>query len=409
MKRILAVFLLLSILVFPISADKSWSEAPNRVSEMTLSEMRGMLGLADNQTTVETPMMSSGISYSNPVKYDLRDVNGKNFATGIRSQEGCGACVAFAIIAATESTKEVYGNSSSLNLDLSEWDLFSRGGNCAIGWTFEPALKALVKYGVCNESCYPYLTDEAKCAKYSTQLTKVGAYKQLSSIDEVKNWIVTKGPVITGMQVYEDFFNYERGIYTAEYGGYVGNHAVAIVGWNDAEKYWICKNSWGKSWGESGWFRISYTADTGFGSYGYYGIVADKTIEPPVPPVPPTPPVVKPSDDVIILTKSGNVSAKITALKAGNNIASIDMVTPIKTRMFNVSPSATWMQNGFNKGDQIRLAFNTKDNKTLYTDRVMNMNKMRTIFLLKVGSNKWQVRFAENGKYFTDVIVEVTN
>ena len=53
----------------------------------------------------------------------------------------------------------------------------------------------------------------------------------------------------------------------------MGNHAIAIVGYNDPEKYWICKNSWGTEWGESGWFRIDYDADTGFGgSFGYYGV-----------------------------------------------------------------------------------------------------------------------------------------
>ena len=38
------------------------------------------------------------------------------------------------------------------------------------------------------------------------------------------------------------------------------NHAVALVGWNDADGAWILRNSWGPSWGEDGYMRIKYTS-----------------------------------------------------------------------------------------------------------------------------------------------------
>ena len=41
-------------------------------------------------------------------------------------------------------------------------------------------------------------------------------------------------------------------------GEYVGGHCVCIIGYDDAQKCWIAKNSWGKGWGEQGFFRIGY-------------------------------------------------------------------------------------------------------------------------------------------------------
>jgi len=69
---------------------------------------------------------------------------------------------------------------------------------------------------------------------------------------------LTNGPVETGFTVYEDFMGYESGIYRHTSGGVLGGHAVKIVGWGveNGVKHWIAANSWGTTWGESGFFRI---------------------------------------------------------------------------------------------------------------------------------------------------------
>jgi hypothetical protein len=58
--------------------------------------------------------------------------------------------------------------------------------------------------------------------------------------------------------VYDDFYDYTTGRYEYVYGNYVGLHQVVCVGYSDSGGYWICKNSWGSTWGEGGYFKIKY-------------------------------------------------------------------------------------------------------------------------------------------------------
>jgi cathepsin B len=69
------------------------------------------------------------------------------------------------------------------------------------------------------------------------------------------------------MQVERTFQTYKSGIFEApKIAAYLGGHAVKALGWGYDETragkpyaeshYWIVANSWGKTWGEQGHFRI---------------------------------------------------------------------------------------------------------------------------------------------------------
>jgi len=64
----------------------------------------------------------------------------------------------------------------------------------------------------------------------------------------------------TRFDVYEDFMNYESGVYVHTSGALEGGHAVKILGWGveNGLNYWLCANSWGESWGIDGFFKIAW-------------------------------------------------------------------------------------------------------------------------------------------------------
>jgi hypothetical protein len=56
------------------------------------------------------------------------------------------------------------------------------------------------------------------------------------------------------------------------------DHAVLLVGYSDVSNppYWLLKNSWGKGWGEDGYFRIS---QLGGGEWGLFGMLGEVSLK----------------------------------------------------------------------------------------------------------------------------------
>jgi hypothetical protein len=207
-----------------------------------------------------------------PPSLDWRN-NGGNFVTPVRNQGGCGSCWAFATTAALESSVLRAANTPGVDLNLSEQVLVSCGtsggtdaGSCA-GGVIQYASNYIRDTGLPVESCYPYTGTDGSCGSacgtYNTSTYRIVSWADVTgtspTVSAIRDALVSYGPLVTTMDVYDDFFSYVNGVYSHTTGDYAGGHAVLIVGYSDAGQYFIVKNSWGGSWGESGYFKIAYS------------------------------------------------------------------------------------------------------------------------------------------------------
>ncbi|KAJ9601417.1 hypothetical protein L9F63_000441 [Diploptera punctata] len=108
----------------------------------------------------------------------------------------------------------------------------------------------------CIQKCEDsYNVPYGKDLNFGSDVYSVGEDETQIQLEILKN-----GPVETDFVVYEDFLQYKSGVYQHEKGGYLGGHAVKILGWGvdktTKTPYWIIANSWNSDWGENGYFRM---------------------------------------------------------------------------------------------------------------------------------------------------------
>ncbi|XP_024920939.1 tubulointerstitial nephritis antigen-like [Cynoglossus semilaevis] len=217
-------------------------------------------------------------------------------------QGNCAASWAFST-AAVASDRISIQSMGHMTPQLSPQNLIScdtrNQGGCA-GGRIDGAWWYLRRRGVVTEDCYPYLPPQqtpAEASRCMMQSRSIGRgkrqatqrcpnshnyhndiyqstppYRLSTNEKEIMKEIKENGPVQAIMEVHEDFFVYKSGIYKHTDVSFTkppqyrkhGTHSVRITGWGEeknydgtARKYWIAANSWGKNWGENGFFRIA--------------------------------------------------------------------------------------------------------------------------------------------------------
>ena len=127
------------------------------------------------------------------------------------------------------------------------------------------AVEFLVESGTPDEACLPYAGQDGLCPQACSDADKrsvrLFSFEQPTTgfIDIAKiKAALLKGPLLSSMILYEDLEFYRSGVYRYTTGNKLGSHAIIIVGWSDADRAWIVRNSWGPAWGDKGFFKAAW-------------------------------------------------------------------------------------------------------------------------------------------------------
>jgi len=175
----------------------------------------------------------------------------KGKVSPIKDQGNCGSCWAFSAVATLESFS-LMKNGTFISLSEQQLVDCSRSyGNQGCNGGFNYKGLAYVKdYGITVSSAYPYTAKTQSCSTEggSYKITSVGTAKGCTGI---QNAVTSR--VIGVSADATNWSKYASGIFNNC--GTNLNHDITLVGFSD--QYWKIKNSWGTSWGESGYIRLA--------------------------------------------------------------------------------------------------------------------------------------------------------
>jgi len=139
------------------------------------------------------------------------------------------------------------------------------------GATLRNTIKAVARWGFASEECWPFdtkkvLTQPVKPCYVEAEPRKITAYARVDQrLDQLKAYLAARGTISFGFAVYANFESQnvaKTGILTMpdqNNDAPVGGHAVLLVGYDDAKKMFLVRNSWGSDWGIGGYFWMPYS------------------------------------------------------------------------------------------------------------------------------------------------------
>ena len=137
------------------------------------------------------------------------------------------------------------------------------------GAQIRDGIKSVASQGDCPETLWPY--DIAKfavkpppsCYQQALKFKAVQYQRVMQISNQMKGCLASGYPFVFGFTVYQSFESQQvaqtgHAPMPAPKETVVGGHAVVAVGYDDAQGWFIVRNSWGVGWGMKGYFTLPY-------------------------------------------------------------------------------------------------------------------------------------------------------
>jgi hypothetical protein len=239
----------------------SWTMGMNEFGDMTWEEFRSIY-IGGTKAVQREYLRSKNYPTEKPkgsIPTSL-DWRAKGAVTPVKNQGQCGSCWAFSTTGSVEGAHEI---ATGTLVSLSEQQLVdcagSQGNQGCNGGLMDDAFEYIIKNGgICSEASYPYKGVDGSCKK-CTPVATISSYVNNPSGNEQDLYqLIQNGPVSIAIEADQSGFQfYKNGVFSGACGHNL-DHGVLIVGYGteNSKPYWIVKNSWGPSWGMSGYILM---------------------------------------------------------------------------------------------------------------------------------------------------------
>uniref|UniRef100_A0AC34F487 Uncharacterized protein n=1 Tax=Panagrolaimus sp. ES5 TaxID=591445 RepID=A0AC34F487_9BILA len=251
--------------LFEINQFSAMSDEELKQRLMSYQDFEGDVKIAI-ETSSKTTTDKNNVIFDKQPSWKGRpafvDWRTKGKVTRIKDQGQCGSCWAFSVTAAVESQIAIKRNDL---IELSEQQLIdcdSENRGCSGG--YRPwAFSYIESKGQTTEQLYYYTGRKGECRNITANLRKIDSHKYLGTDeDHLADWVAEHGPVSFGVNVTRGMYQYSSGVFNpspdecAHHS--IGSHAMIIVGYGEmnGDTYWLIKNSWASSYGDSGYLKM---------------------------------------------------------------------------------------------------------------------------------------------------------